>query len=256
MWCACPSRTGGRRDAAATREAAAGRAAAGPLQHDAAWAKERLESHGGRPIALLDAEEQRRLLGGLGAVGSDYEAAVRAYGLQSAESEVRDYSGPHRQLLLDYDAAKRAAGSMDFEDLLKELSLRLARGGDGQPPPRHLLVDEFQDLNPVQIRILRRLREAGSCVFCVGDQNQAIYGFRGATPDCMAASKAWVARRRSGCAGTPQPARGGGALAATGVAWRAAVGNPAPSCLFGASEDESRWLRSRGGGDGFARTRS
>lgn len=43
-----------------------------------------------------------------------------------------------------------------------------------------LLVDEFQDTSPVQIRLLHRLRAPGRHLFAVGDDDQAIYGFRGA----------------------------------------------------------------------------
>ncbi len=47
---------------------------------------------------------------------------------------------------------------------------------------RHLLVDEFQDTNPLQIKLLKILAGGGARVFCVGDDDQAIYGFRGADP--------------------------------------------------------------------------
>jgi DNA helicase II / ATP-dependent DNA helicase PcrA len=45
---------------------------------------------------------------------------------------------------------------------------------------RAILVDEFQDTNPIQIRLLKRLLSDTTTVFAVGDDDQAIYGFRGA----------------------------------------------------------------------------
>jgi DNA helicase-2/ATP-dependent DNA helicase PcrA len=44
----------------------------------------------------------------------------------------------------------------------------------------HLLVDEFQDTNPLQIDLLKMLLGGGAALFAVGDDDQAIYGFRGA----------------------------------------------------------------------------
>ncbi|PRR76239.1 UvrD-helicase domain-containing protein [Neomoorella humiferrea] len=45
----------------------------------------------------------------------------------------------------------------------------------------HLLVDEFQDVNPVQYRLVKLWAGSGSNLFVIGDPDQAIYGFRGAS---------------------------------------------------------------------------
>jgi DNA helicase-2/ATP-dependent DNA helicase PcrA len=45
---------------------------------------------------------------------------------------------------------------------------------------RHLLVDEYQDTNPIQDRIFRAVAGHGGCMFAVGDDDQSIYAFRGA----------------------------------------------------------------------------
>lgn len=48
-----------------------------------------------------------------------------------------------------------------------------------------VFVDESQDLNPIQIEIVKRLMTPNSRAIFVGDRHQAIYGFRGADPDAM-----------------------------------------------------------------------
>ena len=50
---------------------------------------------------------------------------------------------------------------------------------------QHILIDEFQDINPVQYEIVKLLARAPYNLFFVGDDDQAIYGFRGSSPECM-----------------------------------------------------------------------
>ncbi len=49
---------------------------------------------------------------------------------------------------------------------------------------KHVLVDEFQDCDSMQVEILKLLNESNS-IFAVGDEDQCIYGFRGSNPQCM-----------------------------------------------------------------------
>lgn len=58
---------------------------------------------------------------------------------------------------------------------------------ENMPMPKfdNVLVDETQDLNAVQIEIVLRIRKDGGKVIAIGDENQAIYGFRGADADAM-----------------------------------------------------------------------
>ncbi|MCZ8112455.1 MAG: ATP-dependent helicase [Betaproteobacteria bacterium] len=82
-----------------------------------------------------------------------------------------------------YGAAKLQQRLLDYDDLLDAWRLAL----DHEPVASrlrarfdHVLVDEVQDLNPLQWRIVEALRPAGAGLTAVGDDAQAIYGFRGA----------------------------------------------------------------------------
>lgn len=50
---------------------------------------------------------------------------------------------------------------------------------------RHVLIDELQDINPLQMRLLRAISTQKTVFFGVGDDDQSIYGFRGANPKWM-----------------------------------------------------------------------
>ncbi|WP_300161441.1 UvrD-helicase domain-containing protein [Solidesulfovibrio sp.] len=70
---------------------------------------------------------------------------------------------------------------LDFTDLLEYWLEKLSAGGE-RPPYSHVLVDEVQDLTALQLAVVAALvgRERAS-LFAIGDPDQAIYGFRGAT---------------------------------------------------------------------------
>lgn len=58
-----------------------------------------------------------------------------------------------------------------------------------------ILCDEFQDVDGVQFEILTRLCEDDDNIFCVGDPDQAIYGFRGALPNIFSKLKEYFNNR-------------------------------------------------------------
>ncbi|TLX61898.1 DNA helicase II [Stutzerimonas nosocomialis] len=83
-----------------------------------------------------------------------------------------------------YEAACARAGVIDFSELLLR-ALDLWRDHPGllehyQRRFRHILVDEFQDTNAVQYAWLRLLAKGGESLMVVGDDDQSIYGWRGA----------------------------------------------------------------------------
>ena len=83
-----------------------------------------------------------------------------------------------------YQAALRAAGALDFDDLIGE-TVRLWRefpeaGARWSQRFEHVLVDEYQDTNHAQFRLVQALGGTHGNVFVVGDDDQSIYGWRGA----------------------------------------------------------------------------
>jgi len=90
-----------------------------------------------------------------------------------------------------YDNLKSKRMLLDFDDLLIEAHRLLNNGSDVKEKYRdvfrHLLVDEFQDTNPVQMEILKLLisepgnGDGGSSFWVCGDDWQAIYSFTGAS---------------------------------------------------------------------------
>ncbi|HEY0839100.1 MAG TPA: UvrD-helicase domain-containing protein, partial [Vulgatibacter sp.] len=88
------------------------------------------------------------------------------------------------ELYRRYQKALAAAGAVDFGDLLFRLTELFDKAPDVlrkyQTRFRHVLVDEFQDTNQVQYRLLRMLAGDGRGLCAVGDDDQAIYRWRGA----------------------------------------------------------------------------
>ncbi len=83
-----------------------------------------------------------------------------------------------------YCARVSELGLMDFDDLLLE-ALALCGDAHKKNEGSHLLVDEFQDINPVQYRLIREWNRTGQSLFVIGDPDQAIYGFRGSDAHCF-----------------------------------------------------------------------
>jgi len=96
-----------------------------------------------------------------------------------------DLVEPIATICRGYVERKRTLGLLDFDDLLlywraaatdERLGATLAGELD------HVCVDEYQDVNALQVDIVRALRRDDERVTVVGDDSQAVYGFRGASP--------------------------------------------------------------------------
>jgi uncharacterized protein (TIGR00375 family) len=92
-----------------------------------------------------------------------------------------------REAGVAYDREKLRLGLADYTDLL-ELWLE----SDAGQRYSHVLVDEVQDLSPLQLRMVSRLcLPSGKGLFAIGDPRQSIYGFRGATGDVASELRAY-----------------------------------------------------------------
>jgi len=96
-------------------------------------------------------------------------------------------AGKGRDLYKAYQARLKELNACDFGDLLLE-TLRLLRErsdvlADYHRRFRYILVDEYQDTNVAQYLWLRLLAQGSPNVCCVGDDDQSIYGWRGAEVD-------------------------------------------------------------------------
>ncbi|MCS7173748.1 MAG: UvrD-helicase domain-containing protein [Armatimonadetes bacterium] len=103
----------------------------------------------------------------------DYERRATTYFEQVVAAVWREY----QRILAEHDA-------LDFDDMLVETLRLFATCPDVlaacQERFVHILVDEYQDTNPVQFRLLRALAARHRNLCAVGDVDQAIYGWRGA----------------------------------------------------------------------------
>ncbi|TLM86836.1 ATP-dependent DNA helicase [Pseudarthrobacter sp. NamE5] len=106
------------------------------------------------------------------------QAAAELAGMLRTRASVADMVGR-------YAAAKRARGALDFGDLVA-LAARVAQDvplAAQMERQRYkvVLLDEFQDTSHAQLVLFSRLFGGGHAVTAVGDPNQSIYGFRGAS---------------------------------------------------------------------------
>lgn len=89
----------------------------------------------------------------------------------------------------EYEEYKKKNGFLDFDDMVSQCYNLLKDRQDILEAIRNLypyiLVDEYQDTNRVQYEILKLLAHPRDNLYVVGDDDQSIYGFRGARPDIM-----------------------------------------------------------------------
>ena len=117
--------------------------------------------------------------------------AQKEQGLRPAAVEAWDDWARKRVGLYEaYEAQCQREGVVDFAELLLRSYELLERNEPlcrhYQERFKHVLVDEFQDTNKLQYRWLKLLAGGGANLFCVGDDDQSIYAFRGADVGNMA----------------------------------------------------------------------
>lgn len=124
----------------------------------------------------------------------DYLAAVSFYKntydmVRTLQMLPADYREDFGEIFQRYQRKCKLEGGLDFDDMVfacRELLVHDdCRRNDWQMRFSYILVDEFQDINPMQYEVVKLLGAKHGNIFVVGDEDQAIYGFRGSNPECM-----------------------------------------------------------------------
>ena len=109
--------------------------------------------------------------------------SLRDYEPEALEKEAFE------RAFFSYIKILRDNNSMDFDDLAGEVRKLLTEDAQvrryWQNRFSFVLVDEFQDIDKEQYELLKLLAAPGNNLFLVGDDDQSIYGFRGAEPEVM-----------------------------------------------------------------------
>lgn len=88
-----------------------------------------------------------------------------------------------------YEKEKQKRGLLDFDDFARSLLGLLEENEELRKAFakrfKYILIDEFQDINEVQFRVIMKLLGEDKNLFVVGDDDQSIYGFRGSKPEIM-----------------------------------------------------------------------
>ncbi len=115
----------------------------------------------------------------------NFISGSKEQGLRAHEVEAYDpYTKRKVEVFAAYDAQCQREGVVDFSELLLRCYELLSRNQSlrehYQERFKHILVDEFQDTNPLQYKWLKLLAGKSNALFAVGDDDQSIYAFRGA----------------------------------------------------------------------------
>jgi DNA helicase-2/ATP-dependent DNA helicase PcrA len=158
----------------------------------------------GRPLPVL-LPDRRRLLAEVttgdarrtraldGEIGWAKASLVSPEQYEAEARRHRRRSGISAEQVADaftrYEAERTRRRLLDFDDLIVSCADALA--GDSEFADsirwrtRHLFVDEMQDVNPAQFRLLTAMLADEPDLFVVGDPNQSVYGFNGADPTLL-----------------------------------------------------------------------
>lgn len=94
-----------------------------------------------------------------------------------------------RAIFENYCTLKQRQNKFDYDDMLTECYYMLTNKPRVLEAVRdkykYILIDEFQDISPVQFETIKLIAQPSNNIFVVGDDDQSIYGFRGAAPGIL-----------------------------------------------------------------------
>lgn len=142
-------------------------------------------------VILLDQQEALTVAEEVG-TSAGYTASPRQLleGISRIKNGIAQLDSPQGVPQAVYEAYNRRLreyGVRDYDDILLDVLHRLEEEGGRKAPAAfsHLLVDEFQDINDLQYRLVRAWNRGGESLFVIGDPDQSIYGFRGSDARCF-----------------------------------------------------------------------
>ncbi|MFN5703882.1 MAG: UvrD-helicase domain-containing protein, partial [Gammaproteobacteria bacterium] len=152
-----------------------------------------------RGFSIFDTDDQQGILKELLPAGADKDALYAAHNWiskvknlalspeQAAETAATVRERQIAELYARYQARLQAFNAVDFDDLIR-LPLQVLEADAQartrwQAKIRYLLVDEYQDTNGAQYRMIKALAGSRGMFTCVGDDDQSIYAWRGAQPE-------------------------------------------------------------------------
>lgn len=113
----------------------------------------------------------------------------------STMSEVDDFNpgscsiSQLKSIIEEYKDYKQQSGKYDYDDILNDCLNMLRENPrilkEIREKFKYILVDEFQDINALQFETIKLIAEPLNNIFIVGDDDQSIYGFRGAAPGIL-----------------------------------------------------------------------
>lgn len=148
-----------------------------------------------RPLKVIDDRTRRNFLKSI--LISFYPDPSRRPEVPELESVISRYKNTRcipqfpgfKKLYREYETFLSENGYVDFDGMLTKCLALLKTRKDvlskWQERFHFILVDEFQDINPVQYEAVRLLCGDRKNLFVVGDDDQSIYGFRGSDPSIM-----------------------------------------------------------------------
>jgi DNA helicase II / ATP-dependent DNA helicase PcrA len=94
-----------------------------------------------------------------------------------------------RAIFESYYTIKQKQDKFDYDDMLTDCYYLLRNNKrvleEVRAKYKHILIDEFQDISPVQFETIKLIAHPLNNIFVVGDDDQSIYGFRGAAPGIL-----------------------------------------------------------------------
>lgn len=131
----------------------------------------------------IDYDDERETINELSGEIAKIKEGIKKY------SSGKPYSEYFKDIYIEYKNELRSNKLIDFEDMeliVHNLFVDNEKKLDKWKNRfKFILIDEFQDINPIQFKIIKLLLDDEKNIFIVGDDDQSIYGFRGSDPTIM-----------------------------------------------------------------------